>query len=51
MLGIVSTIIIAIIAGILTGIILNLPAVRNLQKEEHHDDEIYWNVPEDFKHV
>lgn len=51
MLAIVSTIIIAIIFGLITGMILNLGAVRNLKKDEHHDDDIFWNVPEDFKHI
>lgn len=50
-IGIVSTILIAITSGIITGFILNLPAMRSLKKDEHHDDNIYWNVPDDFKHV
>lgn len=50
-LGIVSTIVVAVFFGLLTGILLNLPALRNLKKDEHHDDDVYWNVPEDFKHV
>ncbi|XP_055310101.1 ammonium transporter Rh type A isoform X2 [Sitodiplosis mosellana] len=50
-LGIVSTIIVAVIGGLITGMILNLPMMRNLKKEEHHDDDIYYNVPEDFKHI
>lgn len=50
-MGIISTILIAIISGVITGLILNLPMMRNLKKDEHHDDDIYWNVPDDFKHV
>lgn len=50
-LGIASTVLIAIIAGLITGMLLNLPMLRNLKKEEHHDDDIFWNVPEDFKHI
>ena len=50
-IGIASTILIAVIAGILTGLMLNLPMMRSLKKDEQHDDDIYWNVPEDFKHI
>lgn len=50
-LAIASTILIAVIAGLITGLLLNLPMLRNLKKDEHHNDEIYWNVPEDFKDV
>lgn len=50
-LAITSTILIAAIAGILTGLLLKLPMLRNLKKDEHHDDDVYWNVPEDFKHI
>lgn len=50
-LGIASTIFVAIVAGAATGGILNLPAMRNLKKNEHHDDDVYWETPEDFKHV
>lgn len=51
LIGIVSTVGIAIVGGTLTGIILNIQAMRQLKKDEHHDDDIYWNVPEDFKHI
>lgn len=50
-LGIVSTIVISVIAGLITGALLNLPLFRRLKKEEHHDDDVYWNVPDDFKHI
>lgn len=50
-LGIISTIGIAVVAGLITGVILNLPMMRNLKKDEHHDDDVYWNVPDDFKHI
>ncbi|XP_031637364.1 ammonium transporter Rh type A [Contarinia nasturtii] len=50
-LGIISTILIALIFGALTGVVLNLPAMRNLKKDEHHDDDIFWNIPDDFKHI
>lgn len=49
--GIASTILIAAIAGLITGMLLNLPMMRKLKKDEHHDDDVYWNVPEDFKHI
>lgn len=51
LIGIASTVGIAIVGGTLTGIILNTRAMRQLAKDEHHDDDIYWNVPEDFKHI
>lgn len=51
LIGIVSTVAIAIVGGALTGIILNTRAMRQLEKDAHHDDDIYWNVPEDFKHI
>lgn len=50
-MGIASTIVIAAIAGLVTGILLNLPMMRRLKKDEHHDDDVYWNVPEDFKQI
>lgn len=50
-LAIVSTVVIAVISGLITGMILNIPAMRNLKKDEHHDDEVFWNVPDDFKNV
>lgn len=49
--GIVSTIIVAVVGGLITGFILDLPSMRNLKKDEHHDDDIFWNVPDDFKHI
>lgn len=51
LIGIVSTVAIAIVGGALTGMILNIRAMRQLKKDQHHDDDIYWNVPEDFKHI
>lgn len=50
-LGIISTIIFAVIGGVITGMILNLQAMRHLKRDEHYDDDIYWNVPDDFKHI
>lgn len=50
-LAIISTIVIAAVAGLITGLLLNLPMLRSLKKDEHHDDDIYWNVPEDFKQI
>lgn len=45
LLGITTTIIFAIIAGTFTGLFLNSSAMRNLKKDEHHDDEVFWEVP------
>lgn len=50
-LAIVSTIIIAILSGAITGTILNLPALRNLKTNEHHDDDVFWETPDDFKNI
>lgn len=50
-LGIVSTIVFALIGGFITGVILKLQGMRNLKKDEHHDDDIYWNVPDDYKNI
>lgn len=29
-----------------TGCCLKLPGIRNLDKDEHHDDEVFWETPE-----
>jgi len=46
MLAIVLTILIAIMAGALTGIVLKSPCIRKLEKDEHHDDSIHWETPD-----
>lgn len=51
LIGVTTTIAFAVIGGLLTGAILNMPVMRNLDKDEQHDDEIYWEVPDDFKTV
>lgn len=51
LIGVATTIAFAVIGGLLTGAILNMPVMRNLDKDEQHDDEIYWEVPDDFKTV
>ncbi|EDW05299.2 uncharacterized protein Dmoj_GI11271 [Drosophila mojavensis] len=43
--GIALTLIIAIGGGILTGAALKYASFRNLQKDEQHQDEQYWEVP------
>lgn len=45
LLSIVLTILMAIISGALTGLLLRSPNMRQLEKEKHHDDEVYWEVP------
>lgn len=49
LLGMASTVIFAIIAGVIVGIFMNSPAMRNLRKDEHHDDETFWSVAESDK--
>lgn len=46
LLGIASTICFAVIAGIFTGLLLKMPAMRKLNNEELHNDEIYWEMPD-----
>ncbi|TMW52670.1 hypothetical protein DOY81_002249, partial [Sarcophaga bullata] len=46
LLGIGVTILVAIVGGILAGLVLKYTSFRKLQKEEHHQDELYWEVPE-----
>lgn len=46
LLGIATTVLFAILAGLLTGLCLKSPAMRNLNKDEHHDDEVYWEIGE-----
>ncbi|XP_064539342.1 ammonium transporter Rh type B [Drosophila montana] len=43
--GIALTLLIAIGGGILTGAVLKYTSFRNLQKDEQHQDEQYWEVP------
>ncbi|XP_032598627.2 LOW QUALITY PROTEIN: ammonium transporter Rh type B [Drosophila grimshawi] len=43
--GIALTLVIAIGGGILTGAVLKYVNFRNLQKDEQHQDEQYWEVP------
>lgn len=46
LMGIATTVLFAILAGILTGLCLNSPAMRNLKKDELHDDEVFWEIGE-----
>ncbi|XP_055606693.1 ammonium transporter Rh type B-A [Uranotaenia lowii] len=39
------TILIAIVGGLITGFILKSPTMRQLEKDEHHKDEAYWETP------
>jgi len=45
LLAIALTILIAIVSGIITGLFLKSPSMRKLEKDEHHDDSIYWETP------
>ncbi|XP_004524534.1 ammonium transporter Rh type B [Ceratitis capitata] len=44
--GIAVTLLVAIVGGILTGVVLKYTGMRKLQKHEHHQDELHWEVPE-----
>lgn len=43
--GIVSTVVIAIVGGLITGLFLRSPSVRRLEKQHMHDDEDGWEMP------
>jgi hypothetical protein len=45
--GISLTVVIAIVAGMVTGAILRAPAVKQLTREEMHKDDIFWEVPQE----
>uniref|UniRef100_A0A1L8DUL9 Putative ammonium transporter rhbg n=1 Tax=Nyssomyia neivai TaxID=330878 RepID=A0A1L8DUL9_9DIPT len=45
LLGIASTLAIAIVGGLLTGVFLRSPSVRRIPKDKQHDDEDSWEVP------
>uniref|UniRef100_A0A1I8PY71 Ammonium transporter AmtB-like domain-containing protein n=1 Tax=Stomoxys calcitrans TaxID=35570 RepID=A0A1I8PY71_STOCA len=47
--GIAMTVLVAIVGGTLAGLVLKYTNFRKLQKEEHHQDELYWEVPEERK--
>uniref|UniRef100_T1PDH0 Ammonium Transporter n=1 Tax=Musca domestica TaxID=7370 RepID=T1PDH0_MUSDO len=47
--GIAMTILVAIVGGILAGLVLKYTGFRKLQKEEQHQDELYWEVPAERK--
>ncbi|KNC21133.1 hypothetical protein FF38_10313 [Lucilia cuprina] len=49
LLGIGVTVLVAIVGGILAGLALKYTNFRKLQKEEHHQDELYWEVPNEQK--
>lgn len=46
LLGILSTVLIAIITGVITGFLIKSPSFRQLPKEQIHDDTEHWEVPE-----
>lgn len=45
LLAVLLTVLIAIVGGLLTGLVVRSPSVRQLEKEEHHNDEAYWETP------
>lgn len=46
LLGILLTVMMAIVGGLVTGILMKAVSMKKLDKEEHHLDEVYWNVPD-----
>lgn len=46
LIGISVTIGIAIVTGLLTGLLLRSGLMRNIEKADHHDDERFWAVPD-----
>ncbi|EDS36568.1 ammonium transporter 1 [Culex quinquefasciatus] len=45
LLAILLTVLIAIVGGLFTGLVLKSPSVRQLEKDELHKDETYWETP------
>lgn len=45
LLAILLTVLIAIVGGLFTGLILKSPSVRQLEKDELHKDDTYWETP------
>ncbi|XP_062556868.1 ammonium transporter Rh type B-like, partial [Armigeres subalbatus] len=45
LLAISLTVIIAIIGGLLTGLVLKSSSMRQLEMNEHHKDDVYWETP------
>lgn len=46
LLGILITVLFAIVGGIVTGAILKATSMKKLDKEQQHLDEVYWEVPD-----
>ncbi|XP_058823707.1 ammonium transporter Rh type A isoform X1 [Topomyia yanbarensis] len=45
LLGILLTVLIAMVGGLFTGLVLKSPAVRQLESDELHKDDVYWETP------
>ncbi|CAF3358156.1 unnamed protein product [Rotaria sp. Silwood1] len=45
-----ATILIAVIGGIITGIILRLPLLNDDRPSSYHNDHPHWETPDDFYH-
>ncbi|XP_053694959.1 ammonium transporter Rh type A [Sabethes cyaneus] len=43
--AILLTVLIAIVGGLFTGLVLKSPTVRQLEKDELHKDDAYWETP------
>jgi len=47
-LALVATIVIAVIGGLITGFILNLPVLSDDARSSYHNDHQHWETPDDF---
>ncbi|XP_055549988.1 ammonium transporter Rh type A [Wyeomyia smithii] len=45
LLAILLTVLIAMVGGLFTGLVLKSPSVRQLEKDELHKDDAYWETP------
>uniref|UniRef100_A0A1Q3FSC6 Putative ammonium transporter rhbg n=1 Tax=Culex tarsalis TaxID=7177 RepID=A0A1Q3FSC6_CULTA len=45
LLAILLTVLIAIVGGLFTGLVLKSPSIRQLEKDELHKDDTYWETP------
>ncbi|CRK99182.1 CLUMA_CG012501, isoform A [Clunio marinus] len=50
LLGILITLSIAIVGGLFTGLALKLPNFKQLQYNEMHKDDVYWETPDGHHH-
>ncbi|XP_069696076.1 ammonium transporter Rh type A isoform X1 [Periplaneta americana] len=49
LLAVAITLGIGLIGGVLTGLIIKIPALNKLTKEEYFDDSLFWEMPPDME--